>query len=1199
VHSRADPLTTHRPDTDAFFRFRSLADYYLGDRATQRIFVPPKLELSVFVSSPGDVAEERALAGRAFRRLANEFADVVVLKTILWEHEPLFAHTGFQPQLPRPSQCDLVVSILWSRLGTRLPADFAPEPGQPPLTGTEFEVKDALAAYEKFGRPNLLIYRKRAPPHVDMASADAEERFRQYRQLTEFCRTAFYDAQGAAIVAHHGFADGADFERQLTEHARKWITRELEKAGEHELRPRWTGGSPFRGLQPFDAEHQDVFFGRSQAVGELIRRLHASELEERSGEARAHLLLIIGMSGNGKTSLVRAGLLPFLADRPIEGVAVWYTACVRPSDVDNSAPHAGVLGTLAARISAALPGSARIGLTVPQLAEALRAEPVAAAARIETYLAAEAADRKIPAEQARLLIYIDQLEEIFTLPSLAAHATALLDAAAALSALATVWTVATLRSDFVHRLESYPAIMQMLGRSPPYTLLAPRGDELSDMIREPAAAAGLDFEERDGVSLEREILREATANPESLPLLQYALQQLYGRREGRTLLWEVYKPFGREGGLRGSLVEVAEGLISAIAADADAVFWRVMRELTSVGEDGSATRRYALLDAFPAGSEERALVDRLVDARLAVTDRHGIQPVVCLAHEALLQSWPRVVAWLQQESMLLRLRDELQRDAHVWETHGRSDGWLGTAPDKLATLGQLEREGMVPAGVAAEYAERSRRRAQRNRLIKNSAVASICVLGVISIIAGALAVHQRDRALAEAMTADRTSRFMVSLFKLADPGENRGNSVTVREVLDRGARDITHGLESEPRVRADLLTAMGEAYTGLGLYDPAKQLLAQARADQDAVRVPPESRVRTLIALGLVLDDSDELEDAKTQLQRALDLARTQLPPDSLLISNARDGLADVLTQLKQYGDAERLCEAALIVDRKRGPGGAETLSQTLDTLAQALYSEGRLAEAEAPMREALALRKQYFGTHHALTAESINNLAAVLYQTGRYAEAASQWQEALPLYREVYGPEHPEVETLLNNLGRSSLMAGRVDEAIPLLEQALQMAEKLKGPTHDDLVLPLNSLGMAYLYDGDTARARSDIDRALQIARRRNPPILDQVILNAADLELSTHQIDRALPLLSEARKLLEAQYPLTTDPSVQWRYAAWDAVNAEFLALENYPDDARAIFARAREVLVKRFGPQGFYVLRLDQRAATLTAAAASKHE
>ena len=352
-----------------------------------------------------------------------------------------------------------------------------------------------------------------------------------------------------------------------------------------------------------------MFFGRSQAVGEVIRRLRDAELEERSRGVRARLLLIIGMSGNGKTSLIRAGLLPFLEDRPVEGIACWLTLCVRPSDVDSSVPEAaGVLGCLAARIRDVLPGAAGFGLGIPQLAEELRREPATAAARIETYLAAEGAARKLPAGQVRLLIYLDQLEEIFTLASVDGQAAALMNAIAAMSVLPTVWVVATLRSDFVHRLEGYPLIMELLRRSPPYTLLPPRGDELLDMIREPAAAAGLDFEQRDGVPLEREILRDAAANPESLPLLQYALQQLYDRRDGRTLLWEVYKPSGREGGLRGSLIEVAEGLVSAAGPDADATFRRVMRELTSVGEDGSATRRYALLDGFAAASPERALI---------------------------------------------------------------------------------------------------------------------------------------------------------------------------------------------------------------------------------------------------------------------------------------------------------------------------------------------------------------------------------------------------------------------------------------------------------------------------------------------------------------------------------------------------------------------------------------------------------------
>jgi hypothetical protein len=173
--------------------------------------------------------------------------------------------------------------------------------------------------------------------------------------------------------------------------------------------------------------------------------------------------------------------------------------------------------------------------------------------------------------------------------------------------------------------------------------------------------------------------------------------------------------------------------------------------------------------------------------------------------------------------------------------------------------------------------------------------------------------------------------------------------------------------------------------------------------------------------------------------------------------------------------------------------------------------------------------------------------------------------------------------------------MAGRVREAIPLLENALQMGEHLWGPDHDYLVLPLNSLGMAYLYQGDATRARADINRALQLARPRSHTILDQVVLNAADLELTRRSAGGSLPLLSEARQLLEKRYPLGVDSTEQWRYAEWDAVNAARLALENHRDDARPALAHARDVLVKRFGPEGFYVLRLDQRAAAVGQAAA----
>ena len=142
--------------------------------------------------------------------------------------------------------------------------------------------------------------------------------------------------------------------------------------------------------------------------------------------------------------------------------------------------------------------------------------------------------------------------------------------------------------------------MQALGRNAAYTLLPPRPDELAEMIREPARAAGLTWEERGGVSLDQELLRDASGNPEALPLLEYTLAELYERRQGRQLRWSDY-----EGGLKGALISAANEVVEASGGDADTAFRDVMRELVGVGDDGAATRRYASLARFPAGRFRR------------------------------------------------------------------------------------------------------------------------------------------------------------------------------------------------------------------------------------------------------------------------------------------------------------------------------------------------------------------------------------------------------------------------------------------------------------------------------------------------------------------------------------------------------------------------------------------------------------------
>ncbi len=1135
----------------------------------------------IFLSSPGDVAEERALAEIVFRRLASEFRDAVQLEPIIWEHEPLFAHTGPQQQMVRPSQCDLVVTILWSRLGTRLPDDFKTEGGDSTPTGTEFEVRDALASRKARGKPDLLIYRKTPPPRPALEGTDFDDRVAQYRALDRFCKELFYDQQGRVVVTHWSFSDSHAFERQLTDHVREWLRRKIHDLHGAELQlPDWRGSSPFRGLLPFEAEHQPIYFGRSAALSELLQRIRVRE--QAASALSPRLLLVQGMSGSGKSSLINAGLRPLLELRPVEKIARWSVVSIRPSESSADLPERGPFGALASVLLGTLGPGNCTGMSAAKLADLLHSRPEVAAAHLDEWIAAAAPRDGTARLAARLVVYIDQLEEAFA-PSIAPRdAAALFGMIEALSGSESVWVIATLRSDFAYRLESIPTLVKCLERTSPYTLLPPGPGELVDIIREPARMARLLWEEKDGVTLDEALLKDAVGNPESLPLLEYTLAELYESRNGPYLRWSAYK-----GDLSKALVAAADAVVDSI--DDAGAFGAVMRELVGIQTDGSETRRYARIGNFPSDSKARALLTRLVDRRLCIADHKGVEgPVAYLSHEALIRAWPRAQTWLKKERTVLRLRDELARDVASWQSHDRSPGYLATAPEKLAVLREVELACLLVEDLQQEFARRSRGRARRTRLLRQAALTGICVLTVLALYEWRAALNEQKAEERAADIAHHTTRFMVALFQQADPDSGQGDTITAAAVLQKGADEIKaagyQGLQTDPAVRAELLTAMGQSYTGLGLYSDAQKLLDEATQEESQVVVPNDLKVRTSLAAGILLSQRSQFEAAQRPLSEAVALAQS-LPASDILRSEALVGLGDDLSELGD-SNADKYLQAALTADRARitsHPGSEEALSmlaRTLDSMGDNFLGEKKLPEAETSLREAVKLRAQVYGPSGALTGQSMNNLGVVLYDSGQYQASLQEYQKALPIYTKVYGQEHREIATLLSNIGGSELMLGEVSDARRDLELALQMTEKLEGVGHEDLVPPLNRLAMIDEYENRLTEAESKIHRAADIvAVEEHSALRNQVLLTQGYLEILKGNRQLAEQLLDGSKHALESHADRATEYA--WQKALWDAIDAQLVASNGDLPKARGMLADARPLLVKRFGEQGFYML------------------
>jgi len=406
----------------------------------------------------------------------------------------------------------------------------------------------------------------------------------------------------------------------------------------------------------------------------------------------------------------------------------------------------------------------------------------------------------------------------------------------------------------------------------------------------------------------------------------------------------------------------------------------------------------------------------------------------------------------------------------------------GTASELAADLERyLADEAVTARPPSLQYRMGKFTKRHRPAVAAFAAVFVALVLGVVGTTTGMISANRAaERARVEAAAATEVADFLTGMFEVSDPSEARGNRLTAREVLDRGAENIEADLAGEPAVQAQMMLVMGRVYAQLGLYDDAIPLLMRS------------------VALR-----REQLGDRHPDVASSL---------NELAISQARRG---------DYDAADANYLEALDI-RRAGHGADEDLPETLSDYAVLQSSRGNLEEAAALNVEALEIRRGLYGVEHEHIARSLDNSALVFSKQGDFSTAIDLHRQALAMRRKLKGADHPAIAHSLNNLGLSLFEYGEVEEAEMLYQESLAVTRRVLGERHHFMATVLNNLALVREHHRDFERAEALNREALSILAEtvsEENGAYARSLCNLAGVLSALGRSDEARPLYEQAQ--------------------------------------------------------------------------------
>jgi serine/threonine protein kinase/tetratricopeptide (TPR) repeat protein len=413
----------------------------------------------------------------------------------------------------------------------------------------------------------------------------------------------------------------------------------------------------------------------------------------------------------------------------------------------------------------------------------------------------------------------------------------------------------------------------------------------------------------------------------------------------------------------------------------------------------------------------------------------------------------------------------------------------------------LDHQPVVAGPPSAVYRAKKFVRRHRVGVAAAAAIGVLLVAFVVTMgVQAARIAAERDRANREADVARQVSSFLTNLFKQSDPKEVRGNTVTAREILDKGAVRVRTELAAQPAVQAQLMFTMGKVYDSLGLFKEAQSLHQESLTKREALLGANHVDVaESANALGDVYRKQGRYPEAEPLVKRGLAVRASQLRPDDPKVVESVVGLGVLYENAGRYNEAKPLYQRALAAAEKTST--PDTMSMILTNLAIFTAKQGKPAEAEPLFRRVVEIDERVKGADHPELGKAYHNLGIALKMQRKFAEAEPNYVHALEIRRRALGNKHPDVADTVLSLGNLHLDQDQYAAAEPYYQQALEIYEAALGMNHPSYARTLDNLAQLQARQGKHQEAEASYSRALAIREKTVGPRHPELATNLYNL--------------------------------------------------------------------------------------------------